>query len=113
MSIYYWTYQNGDNLVINNRNYHYDNIRNGRYLLLIDTEIYSDTAVNNNEASIGFSTMDDIFSVTRCYNKYSCNIYGNTIVNIFDGTLDINVKPKFIDTFRFDHFKITLIPIQE
>ena len=56
--------------------------------------------------------MNDYFSVTRCNHKYSVNISGNTIVDVNEGMLDISVKDKYIDTYKFDHFKITLIPIQ-
>lgn len=114
MSILYWSYQNGDNNVITNKNYHFDNIENGRYLLILDTEIFTDDEpANNSDASIGFSVMNDYFSVTRCNHKYSVNISGNTIVDVNEGMLEIFVKDKYIDTYKFNHFKITLIPIQQ
>lgn len=113
MSVLYWSYQNGDKNIITNRNYHFDNIENGKYLLILDTEIFTDDEpVNNPDASIGFSVMNDCFSSTRCNHKYSVNIYSNTIVDVNEGMLEIFVKDKYIDTYKFDHFKITLIPIQ-
>lgn len=107
-----WSYQQGDNFVLSNRMYHFDNIENGRYLLLIDTEIFTDDVpVDNNEATIGFSVMDNYFSTARCNHKHSLNINGMDIVDVFDNCVDIHVKAKFIDTYRFDHFKMILIPL--
>ena len=81
MSVLYWIYQSGVKNVISNRNYHFDNIENGRYLLILDTEIFTDDEpVNNSDASIGFSVMNDYFSVTRCNHKYICTQQRNTLI---------------------------------
>lgn len=106
-----WSYQQGDNFVLSNRLYHFDNIANGRYLLLLDTEIYTDDVpVDDPEAAIGFSILNNYFSTTRCNHKESVNISGIEIIDVFDNCVDIHVKAKCIDTYRFDHFKIILIP---
>lgn len=113
MSVRYWSYINGNTNVINNKYYHFDNIENGRYILLLDTEIYTDEPTNNSNASIGFYMTNDYYiSTARCNQQYSVNISGNAIVDINEGILDISVKDKYIDSYKFDHFKITLIPIQ-
>ena len=107
-----WSYQQGDNFVLSNRMYHFDNIENGRYLLLINTEIFTDDdPVDDPEAAIGFSIMNNYFSTTICNYKHSVNINGMDIIDVFDNCVDIHVKAKCIDTYRFDHFKIILIPV--
>ena len=52
-----------------------------------------------------------ITELVEMFSKDEVNFHGIT-VDVNEGMLDISVKDKYIDTYKFDHFKITLIPIQ-
>lgn len=88
----------------------YDHIPNGRYLLLMDTNVINPSRRIYGDPTIGFSVDNNYFSVTHL-NNYSTSISAHTIVNISDNRLVICVKAVHCNRFTYDGFKVTLIPM--
>ena len=83
---------------------------NGRYLMLMDVQVLNWARRAYGIPTLGFAVDGEYYNVTYL-NDFSTTFTGNTIVNITDNTLKINVKAVDCDNYIYDNFKITLIPI--
>ena len=88
----------------------YDHIPNGRYLLLMDTNVINPSRRIYGDPTIGFRVDDEYFSVTHL-NNYSTSISAHTIVDVSNNTLAIGVKAVQCNRYTYDGFKVTLIPL--
>ena len=97
-------------VVSSTSSFKYDHIPNGKYLLLMDTNVINPSRRIYGDPTIGFRVDDEYFSVTHL-NNYSTSISAHTIVNVSNNRLEIGVKAVHCNRFSYNGFKVTLIPL--
>lgn len=91
----------------------YDNIPNGKYLILVNAHIlnnsddYDYTYYSSSTLKL-YTSKNDLFYSTYL-NNHSSNISTHTIIEITNNILDIIVKSSECDNHQFDNFNVTLI----
>lgn len=106
-----WIFK-GTSSVMKNLSFAFNNIPKGKYLLILDTNVYNRISPVQTPASIGFSEKDIFFSVTEMQGVQSSHIVGMHILDV-DNTrmFTINVKAKNMEGYIYNNFDIKLIPL--
>lgn len=104
---------NDDSSVMKNTSFTFNNIPQGKYLLILDTNVYNKFAATTNpEASIGFNEEGRFFSVTEMQGVQSSHIVATHVLDVNHTKLfTIYVKAKNLDNYIFNNFDIKLIPL--